>query len=358
MKDKQAPISANSFLLRHQIHCRWSGVKIGELEVKTVAGALPYLSHWNECVAIHPLFSLEPGRLLPFIHSEWQRLHTRVTEEDISPDESEILQVGYLAILHSLDSIRQDFPCLPPLIVVQDTISKLFALAFWKWKLESLRFRFPTYHISKYNNNSDFSNMVHYFDTCFEVKEAYEKNVRESTEREKIKAAEAAMVALNSSWVVIPSPRILWRWICSHLATSRHADDATWIGDLFLGGSAKIIAYDEDEITLMEEILLSVCPAGTGLLKAVRERIELVRRKWSEHHKAFDIVLEDYAPTANTFVNGILVTAPDPGPEPQKSDFSSIAGFYVAHAKWSLASAAYRKQQQQQKPSSDNSGEI
>lgn len=335
----------NSFLLNHTIHCKWSGVKIGQLEIKTVAGALPYLSHWNECVAMHPLFSLGSGRLLPFMHKEWQRLHDRVTAEDISAAEEEILCVGYLAMLHELDSIKQDFPCLPPLTIVQDTIGKLFALAFWKWKLESLRFRFPTFHISKHNKNFDFSNITHYLDTCFSVKDEYEHNVREAEEKEKVAAAERAMKALNATWIAAPSSKILWRWVSSHLATSRHADDATWIGDIFCGGQSKIIAYDDDELKLMEEIILSVCPPGTGLLKAVRERLEVIQRKWDEHHRAFDIVLEDFAPTAGKFVNGVAVAAPDPGPEPQQRDFGSKAAYFVAHAKWSLAKAAYEKQQ-------------
>lgn len=338
------PLTTDNAILRHKIKCKYSGLIIGVLEVQTLAGALPYLSHWDECIAYHPLFSLAPQKLFQFTRHEWERHGQAAVDIEISAREAETLGVAFLAMLHTLDCIKQDVPALPPLSVVQSCMGKLFNLAYWKWRLESKRFRFPTLHISKYNNNSNFSNVGDYLDLCFDIRRDYELSVREAEEKEKIRVAEAALVALNSTWVTPTSKKLLWQWVRAHLPEKYQPDAEGWLGTLFLGGSNAIVEFDKDELELAEEIIVSSCPVGTGVLHAVRARLEAIKQVWSQHYEAFDIELDQFAPNRNVLVNGERIKAPHPGPEPQLVDFQfNRTKFLIAHAKWQIAKAAYLK---------------
>jgi hypothetical protein len=333
-------------ILRHKLRCNRSGLLIGTLDLNMTAGALPYLSHWNGCIAWHPVFSLEPGKLFTFVENEWERLAVRVGDTEITDDEANILRVGYLAVLYTLDCIKQEEPALPPLAMVYSTMQRLFNLAIWKWKLESLRFRFPTLHISRFNQNLDFSNMPDYLNLCFDIKRGYETGVREADEKEKVLAAERAMIALTRTWITPTNKKMLWNWVRAHLVEGKYAPDAQgWLATLFLGGSAAIIEFEEEDINLAEEIVVSSCPAGTGIMYAVRQRLDFIKQVWKQHHAAYEINVEDYAPGANLYVNGERVECPDPGPEPVASNFDSKAKYFVAHAKWSIANTAFNKQQ-------------
>lgn len=335
-----------SILLRHHLRCQYSGLPIGTLEVATVNGFLPYLSHWDNMIARHPVFSLDAHKLLKYSKSEWDRLARKLDDAEISVDEASILQVCYLALLHSLDCIRQDQPALPPLRVVQGTMNKLFALAYWKYYLESKRFRFPTYHLSRVNSNLEFQDIGHYLDLCFDVRRDYETKVHEAVELEKIRQAERALVALNSSWITPVGKKTLWTWVKAHLKDTQYANDCEgWLSTLFLGGSAAIVDFDEEDIELAEEIIVSNCPAGTGVMHAVRQRLDVVRRTWDQYNKAFEIDLGDFGENRGLFVNGEQVQAPEPGPEPKASDFPVRAKFLIAHAKWTIAKQAFEKGQ-------------
>lgn len=332
----------SAFLLHNKLYCRYSGLLIGSLEVKTVAGALPYLSYWNDSLVCHPIFSLGAGRLLKFVEDEWRRIQKRPTEEDLTADEAELLQVSYLALLHSLECVKQDIPALPSLDIVRLTIEPLFKLAHWKWYLEGKIFlKFPVMHINKLNKNSDFNNIGHYLDACFDVKRNYEKNVKDADEKAKIKAAHDALVSLNNTWITPPSKRILWTWIKTHIDSKYKADTEGWLSTLFLGGSNAIIEFEEEDIDLAEEIIEAACPGGTGVLSAIRARLRQIRTIWDKHNNMWEVHLEDHAINANIYVNGIKVLAPDPGAEPKREEFIKVASFFVAQAKWKIAKAAW-----------------
>lgn len=331
--------------IKHRLRCHYSGLPIGTIEVATTAGALPYLSNWNKVVALHPVFSLTNDQLFKFAHSEWKRLASKVEDETITEDEEEIIRVTHLAMLHTLGCIKQDHPGLASIGTVRATIGRLFALAYWKWKLESEKFAFPVLHVSKTNHNTNLSNLSDYLDVCMEFKEKFEKRRHTLEEQEKLRATEKALEALSGTWIITPNKKILWRWIVAHLDAKYRPDAEGWLSTLFLGGSSAIIEFAKEDIDLAQEIIESSCPVGTGILHAVRERMNIIRTAWKNHHTAFEIDLEDYAEGANLLVNGIPVAAPDPGPAPKEQDFQKRALYLVAEAKWRIAYAAWKKQQ-------------
>lgn len=336
-----------NLIISHRIFCQRSGLQIGTLELVATAGTLPYLTQWKEGVSHHPVFAMEHQKLLEFARAEWQRLAQRAADSEITEPESNILRVCYLAMLHSLDSVVQEQPCLPPLSVVQGTIEGLFNLSAWKFFLESKRFRFPTLKISKGNKNLDFSNISDYLDTCFQIKEDYETKVVEAVEKAKIEAAEKALASLRSEWVTPTSKKMLFQWVRAHLPEKYHADGQGWLGTLFLGNEKAIVEFEKEDVALFEEILYASCPVGNSIFKAVRERVDQVKTIWEQHHEAWEIDLgeDDWLdPSDKVLVNGAKKDAPDPGPEPQLNQFTTRGQYIQAHARWTIAKARFDKE--------------
>lgn len=336
---------SHNTIICQKFYCQRSGLQVGTLEFLTTAGTLPYLTLWNDQVCYHPVFSMGTGKLLDFARSEWERLAQRAGDEELGDAESNILRVSFLALLHALESVKQESPALPPLKVVQQSIEPLFNLVGWKFFLESKRFSFPTLTIAKRNDNLDFSSIPGYLSACWEVKNDYETKVNEVVEKEKLAAAERAMLALRREWVTPVSKKMLWQWVRAHLPEKYQPDADGWLGTVFLGSDRAILTFDKDELEMAEEIIISSCPAGNSIFKAVRERLAAILEVWEQENEAWEVDLSD-RPEA-LLVNGIKVTVPHPGPEPKLQDFSSRGGYIQAHAKWSVAMAQWKKENPQ-----------
>ena len=57
---------------------------------------------------MHPAFSMPTGRLLAFTRSTYEALLARSEDGEATHGENALLQVSWLATLHSLNSIRQE----------------------------------------------------------------------------------------------------------------------------------------------------------------------------------------------------------------------------------------------------------
>lgn len=334
--------------LTHNLICKYSGLRVGQLTFSTVAGAVPYLMQWSELVPLHPVFSLNYQKLLDFSKSEWNRLAMRTANDELTDAEEDILRVCYLALLHRLECIKQDVAALPPISTVQATIQQLFALAYWKFHLESQRFRFPTLHISKYNDNADFKYIKDYLDTCFAVKKEYETKVNEVVEVEKLKIAEEALKKLSGEWITPTSKKLLWKWVRANLPEKYQPDAIGWLGTLFLGSNSTILEFDKEDIALAEEIIVSSCPGGNSIMFAVRARLDTIAKVWEQHHESFEIQLDELDERSGTLVNGVQMDIPHPGNAPQQKEFDSKGKYYVAVAKWEVAMAAWKKHGKQE----------
>lgn len=323
------------------LRCELSGLIVGSVDVEMTAGALPYLSHWDHMVVRHSVFSLGTYKLLQFTKKEWERLAKRSLDEETSEAENNMLKISWLACLHTFDSIKQDQPALPPLHIVQETLSRVLALAYWKYLIDTARMNFPEYHICQKNNNVNFENIDDYLEVCFKKKESWTARKQDIDDTAKIKAAEAALAALSREWITPVSNKILWQWVEHHLK-ERYPDDVHWLGSIFLGGKLAIVSWEEDEIEMFEEYVEAACPGGTGIMGAVRSRIAKIWEIWKDHHSVFEIDLEDYAINQGLKINGAAIVHPDPGPEPQRKDYNgSLHKYYIASAKWSVAKAAF-----------------
>lgn len=325
------------------LYCQISGVQIGSLVLTgSSAGQVPYIRHWDRMVIRHPIFSMESSRLLAFSRTMWRQHGSGESSED----NKQILQICFLAVLHSLDSIEQEVPSLPPLWVVQASFKAVFSLAYWKYALESERFKFPTYKVNKRNNNLDFKNIKDYLDICFLIKEEYSSTVRQRDEAAKVALAERAEKKLRSSWVAPISNRELWTWVQAQLADSKYQADASgWMATIFLAKTAKAITqFEKEELTLFDEIIQSECISDNGMMFAVRARIDEIKKIWSDDREAFDIDYEDFDVDGELAVARSKSTAVESTAEPKQSDYPSLVAYIKAHALWFLQQAKNKKQ--------------
>lgn len=329
--------------LVYQVRCKYSGVKIATIEILVTAGALPYFTQWNDTVAYHPLFALPFPRLTQVVKDEWNRLARLGLEEEIKDSEVQTLRVAYLALLHQLGSIKQEVAALPPLHIVQSTLPGVHSLASWKYFLESKRFRFPQLVISPRNNNTDFESIRDYLSLCFEIKEEYETKVSEAVEKEKLRQTEKALQALHGEWITPVNKKMLWRWIRAHLPEKYQADAEGWLGTIFLGSNKTVLEFTKEDILLAEEIIVSSCPAGTGVMFAVRKRLDALLRVWEQENEAWEIDWSKHEERPQ-WVNAEKVPAKHPGEEPKAKDFASRAQFLQAHARWVIANKVYQQE--------------
>ena len=315
-----------------QLRCQLTGLQIGTLEYDTVAGHAPWFSHWNGMQARHPMFSLPRVKLLAFARSGWNRLAKASADGETTEKEDTILRVAFLAVLHSLGSVKQTLPGLPAIHIVQNNMNRLFALAYWHHYLDSKRFGFPEYRVSKINANADFLYVGDYLDVCFAIKEDYEKGINDLEEQERAQAAERALKQLRNSWVVPVSNKQLWKWVLANLPERYKADAMGWMGTIFCGTERSILAFDKDEHQLMQDIVLSNCPIGTGVMKAVETRLNAIMTIYNDHKEAFSVDLSSYA-------------EPDDAPKtvlvaPKRSDFVTLGEFIKANATYYLQQRA------------------
>jgi hypothetical protein len=325
--------------MQHRLCCIYSGIQIGTLDYQIVAGHMPYLSHWKELIAKHPVFSMDEGKLLAFSRAEWNRLAKAAEDGQASEGEELLLRVCFLAVLHTFGSIKQEIPALPPLHIVQNNMARVFALAFWKHYLDSKRFRFPTLKINKLNDNASFKDIKDYLDVCFQVKEDYEHAIDDIVEAEKVAAAERALKALRNSWITPIGNKALWRWVRANLPAKYEADAQGWMSTLFLGNERTILDFDKDEIELLAEIIISECPPGTGILFAVRRRLDSILQVFVDNKEAFTVDFEDYTPTDSIDNAGNIVAAVVMK-QPVQADYPTKVAYIRANAQFYLQQRA------------------
>ncbi len=316
--------------LRHILRCNRTGVSLGSLDLSVTAGHLPYMSHWNEMICYHQLFSLTPYKLVDFMNREWQRLAQAITDEQASDREEELLCIGFTALLHNLNSIRQDRNCigLPTISIVQSNLESLMGLSTWYNTLASKRFQFPELHISKLNDNASLQHIYAYLSACWDAKAAWEAGLDDQQEQERARVAERAVIAIRNGFYKPVSKKLLWTYVKAQLPAMWKGDE--WLGTIFLGSTPT--DWDWDELELFEEILQSALPVGQSVIShAVRERIDEIKAAWQDYYATFTIE-ED----GQEFISALTEELSDTQ-EPQLADFKSKAEFFVARAKWQLA---------------------
>lgn len=320
----------------HKIFCKLTGLQIGSLDLLTEAGKTPYIKAWESTIVEHPIFSLSIPQRLAFARAEWRRLAKASRDGDTTEREDTILRVSFLAVLHALGNIKQDVPALPDLSIVQTHMSQLFALAYWKMYLDSPRFKFPAYRICRANSNIGFQNIGAYLDLCFEVKDDYEECIESAGEELKLQEAEDALAKLRSNWAIPVANKDLWKWVRAYLPAKYEADAQGWMATIFLGKEKAILQFEKSEILLLQDIIVSECPPGTGMMHAVSARLNEIEKIYTDNKEAFTVDFEDFDLDTPMQQARAASSAPLSTEAPKEKDFAKKVDFIRAQALWYL----------------------
>jgi hypothetical protein len=338
------------------IYCSRTGVAIATMELLQQAGRLPYLLHWKDSQAYHPLFSLSQQQLLTWTRKNWNQLFRSHTVDRVTDVQRQQFQIAFMAILHSLNCIDQKIPALPDFHIVITNMQRLLELAYWYNYLDSKRFKFPTYRINKLNGNSTLMEIGTYFDICDSVRHDWETSKEARFEDAKLEAARRAEKAVRGSHVRAISKKALWNWLLSSLASnnSKKYSLPEWVewkedaAKLWFASENAQLQYSLDDVTAIEDVFIVECTLGTTVSHAFTEELNKIRSNISNHLKVFEI---DWSATRNVNaasrvdVEGnqlVEQEAPEkPGAEPSLNGFNSRTDYIRAKAKWDISCRQY-----------------
>ncbi len=193
----------------YTIRCARTGVTIATMDLLMQAGKVPYLSNWKDSIAYHPLFSLETAQLLSWTRKNWNALF-RETSDRATALQKEQFCIAFVAVMHSLGSIKQEVPILPDFDTVNKNMQRLLELAYWFYHLDSKRFRFPTLRINRLNQNFHLHDVGTYFDICDSARQDWETSKDAKEEEAKLEAARKAEKSVRGSHVKAISKKALW----------------------------------------------------------------------------------------------------------------------------------------------------
>lgn len=327
--------------------CSRTGITVGSFSTITVAGHAPLLGQWKDTQVLHPLFSLNQVALLQFARNTWLRFCALSPEETqdatVVSEQEKLLRVSALAMLHNLSDVQQDVPWLPSWVDVSNNWQSLIALSYWKAYLDSTRFRFPTFRLSKLVPSLELNS---YLKICWAKKKEYETvvnaNIADAKEKLKAEMAEKAMVAIRDE-IAGKKPlsiKILWRWLEQQMPRRYDRDMQGWMWDLFSATEKDISDFTVRDVELWEEIFLSEVPLGSTISHAVLEVIRGKHKLLTNHYQTYEIIIPESI-TAGVASGEIQASAP----EPKLADYPSKTKWLIAVAKWKLAQPDATKHQ-------------
>lgn len=303
--------------------CAISGITLGKFVPATNlrAGTSPYLKSWKETTFFHPIFSMSFSALLHRAHADWL-LEKSGTQKLPMPEK----KLQFLALLHSSECIRQDFPCLPSDRVVELYMSNLLEVLDWLHDTHSQQLHFPRLHIGKIESNKEidpFSVVPAWLAACEVCKDEWENRVREKQKVAKQKAAVLAMKSIRKQMYQDISLKRLWNWVGAQVPSFVMEDNAD-LEQLFFTEEAKIAVWEKEDIVALEDLILTHCETGNSISFEVFKRIKVLKDWLHAYTDTFEIEVVDQFKE----MKGLE--------EPKLEQFSNRATWLVAHARWKL----------------------
>lgn len=341
----------------YTLKCRYTGVTVATMQMLMQVGKLPYLTHWNDALVAHPLFALQQHQLLSWTRKQWNYLF-RETTDRATEVQKEQFCIAFVAILHSLGSVKIEAPALPSFDTVTANMQRLLELAYWQHYLESQRFRFPTLRITTFNHNTALADIGAYFSVCDSARSDWESSKDAKQEEANIEAARRAEKSVRGSHIRAVSKKALWNWFLSSMkvTNSKKYDLPEWkewredSEKLWFGSENQQLSFSLDDVESIEDVFITTCELGSSVSNAFKTELNKIREHIHNHQTLFTIdwttvgksnvarVREDGTTEAATIVQRI---PEQPGPEPQIGAFNSRVDYIRAHAKWKVMGMQY-----------------
>lgn len=348
---REASISKINFLpttSTHTLYCQYTGTPIASIALIHQAGRAPYLKEWQQSIVVHPLFSLSTPAILSWTRKNWNRVF-RDASDHATDIEKLQFQIAFVAVLHTLDAIKQEVPILPSFSVVQRNMQSLLEIAYWKFYLDSKRFRFPTLRINKLNANTALEDIGAYFAVCNSVRADWEtKRENLAAEETKIETARRVERLVRGSHVRAVSKKALWNWfIASIMAKNKRKFELDewkeWLEDsskLWFASESARLQFSVDDLQSIEDVFIQECELGTTISHTFQKELNAIRKAISDHVSMWDIDWDETDKVNRTDADGNMIVPAkpaDPGPEPHIGSYRARFDYLKALAAWKMA---------------------
>lgn len=346
---REASVSKINFLpttSTHTLYCQYTGTPIASIALIHQAGRAPYLKEWQQSIVVHPLFSLSTPAILSWTRKNWNRIF-RETSDHASPVERLQFQIAFVAVLRTLDSIKQECPVLPSFDTCQRHMQSLLELAYWKFYLDSQRFRFPTLRINKFNANAALEDIGAYFAVCNSVRADWETKRDALAEEAKIETARRVERLVRGSHVKAVSKKALWNWFIASISVKNRKkfeldEWKEWLSDsskLWFASDNVRLQFSLDDVQSIEDVFIQECELGTTISHTFQKELNSIRATISNHLSMWDIDWEETNGPSRVSADGtvqIPARPPEPGSEPHISAFRSRFDYLKALAQWKM----------------------
>lgn len=344
-----APKGSNFSSITKTIFCKNSGVVLANLEMKILEGHLPYLEYHTDALYLHPLYRMSSTVLIKKLEDA---LHQAQGNGWVLIDQEKLrLRLLTSAMMHAFQCIKQVEPCLPRFDIAAGSAGRLLGLAKWFYYISSQRMSFPTYSVSRRNDNMEWQNFKHWVDSAYEVRQEWANQSRELKREDELRSRSAALVEIKSEHIRRVDVNKVWRWVELQLEPAIAAGTLVTWKDLFLNGDLNPVDWTADDVDDLRIAITNYCDTGNEVMFFVQSRLKAIRTMIAEFFSTFTIVGsnlnssgkalsdEDQTDEEKAFTDSFdsKVQALDElPPEPKRSSFETTGKFMKAQAEWSI----------------------
>lgn len=331
------------------IYCSRSGVTLGTFTTYLTEGRDAVVSEWKSQAILHPFYALP----IPVLHKKLDSALLSAMDLDWKLPPYACLRIQLLtsAILHALEVVKQDRPCLPTWKVAAGTADRVLQFSRWYHEKTSRRNNLPTFSVSSRNNNLDWSNLKDYVGELYEIKKLWSRRVRElELQEEQSVATQKANDAIRKSIFKRIDLRKVWNWIELQFDGEIPARDIKIFKELFLEGDLNAYEWKIVDLEEFSSALVDYCDLGNDITVFIHERIKLLRIMIEEYAQGFTMIVsarnedgsfKEVEQTSEEVqlladLDAKLEALGELPPEPKRADFVSAGLFYKAQAQWSL----------------------
>ena len=280
------------------LYCKRSGLPLATISVLCSNG-WPLLSHSTFESLVHPVYNFPLEKLLVRFsqqlsaaeQAEWSLIDHDLTE----------FRLSISAIMYSLDAMWQPSadaaykqePSLPCLATAVASGSRLLTIANWYHYATSKRMEFPTYKVSKANNNLGWENFRSWLDAADEVRDEWEEGRTEAERAETLKARTAALASVSAASVYkrIDFAKV-WNWIDIQLVQDGRyaAGRRETFKTIFMKGDTSPEDWTVDDIEDIQLAIVEACDVGNDINFFINNRLNQIKAVIQEFYSSFTLL--------------------------------------------------------------------
>jgi hypothetical protein len=359
------PLPPNASSIKRTIFCQNSGVPLATLDVLIFEGHLAFLEVHEAALYLHPFYRLSTGVLL-------KKLEDALNSAQDSgwvliASEQKRLQLLTSATMFSLGVVNQESPTLPSFPVAAASASRLFALSKFFFAVQSEKLSFPSYHVTKKNENLQWENLKHWLDSAFEVKDAWSKQSKNLEIAEKQRAYSDSLREINSETYRRIDTRKVWKWVEMQVLLQYPAGRVKTFESLFMNGDLEPHEWTVDDVEDLKVAILETCDIGNTITFFINKRLNGILALIRDFYSSFTLLTrvgngdanklqdEQQTPQEAAIFDEFdrkaseLESLP---PMPVRESFTSNALFWKAQAQWNILSRVFKQKSAAQNESS------